>query len=180
MGDLRDQWRGLIGFAAAHPGNDHIDQPLREHAHARASAAHPEHAAQLDAITRSGQHARAAATAWREISAQQSRRASPDDRLATPDAIQRMQQLLGENERQAEHAEQRLAALGADPAVLSRPDPAGWLARQHALWQRDREERDDAAELVHAARQVAQHAGFRTVEPWHPTPDINRGPRLGR
>ena len=153
-----------MGFAVRHPGNDNVDHWLREHARGDAEDAHPERAAHADAVATAEQQSRGALRQWRELSQQHVDHSHSDDLLATAQTIERMRELVGAGERQLENAEQRLASLRGEPAVISRPDAEGWIASQHATWRRDRDERREEGQLAHAARRHAQQAEFRILK----------------
>jgi exodeoxyribonuclease V alpha subunit len=178
VGDLHERFGGLVGFAAAHPGNDHIGQHLRDYALRQAHAAHPEHADHTDTLSRAREQSRAAHDALRQASRQHLPGGHREDHLATPASIERLRELLDTSERQLASADQRLTALRADPAVTSRPDSATWLATQHASWRADRTRR----EADDRARHAAQNAHLDPTRPQHTWQAVpaTRGPSISR
>ncbi len=184
VGDLCRHWSGLVGFAAAHPGNDHISQPLHEHAQRAAELAHPEHAAYAHAVDQAQQRSRAAYDHAYRLSQDTTRHSRSDDRLATLDNIATLRDGIAAGERQLADADQRLATLRADPAITGRPDSDTWLGAQHANWHTERTHRDTEDEVRRAARQhqldpIGQHQlGQLTSPGWQPSP-LEHGPSIG-
>ena len=181
VGDLHRQWRGLVGYATARPGNDHIDHPLGEHARTQAARRPPGRA------RGTGRSRGARRTTFRLriptlAGAQPApRRASQAGRSpGHPEAVARMTELVDASQHQFEQADQRLTSLRREPAVADRPDPDSWLARQHASWRRDRDEQRRADELARPAEQHAQRAAFSAHQHWQPAPQIDHGPSFGR
>ncbi|MCU1655609.1 MAG: trwC8, partial [Pseudonocardiales bacterium] len=165
LGDLRQHRSGLVGFAAQHPGNDHVADPLRDHAQQQAEAAHPELTDHVDEVTRAQQRSRAAHEAHRGLDRQQAEHAQRDDHLANPEKIERMRELVDASEQQLASSEQRLTALRTEPAVTSHPDAGAWLAVELTAWRLDRARR----EADDRARQAARHAHLDTIrqhQPW--------------
>jgi exodeoxyribonuclease V alpha subunit len=182
VGDLNETCGGVVGFALRHPGIDHIDQRLHEHARQQAAAAaQPEHAAHTAAVAHAEQHSRTAFAEWRELTRQHSEHTQPADHLATPETIERMRNLVSASDLQLEQAQRHLTALHGEPAVANQPDADGWLATQHAAWQHERGH-SEAEQNAHAIQRdrEARPTPARLHEHWQPGPEINRGPSLGR
>jgi exodeoxyribonuclease V alpha subunit len=178
VGDLHDRFGGLVSFATAHPGNDRVGEQLREFALRQAHAAHPEHGVHTDAVTQAREASRAAHAAVHQLNRQHQPGAGREDHLANPETIQRMHDLLDTSERQLASAEQRLAAVRADPAVTSRADSGNWLATQHASWRAERARRDADDRARHAA-QNAYLDRTRPHQTWQPA-QPERGPSISR
>ena len=182
VGDLNETCGGVVGFALRHPGIDHIDQRLHEHARQQAAAAaQPEHAAHTAAVAHAEQHSRTAFAEWRELTRQHSEHTQPADHLATPETIERMRNLVSASDLQLEQAQRHLTELTVEPAFANQPDAAGWLATQHAAWQHERGH-SEAEQNAHAIQRdrEARPTPARLHEHWQPGPEINRGPSLGR
>ena len=82
VGDLHQHRAGLVGFAAAHPGNDTINQRLRDYARTRRSTARPERSAPTEAVTAAEQHSRTASEEWGDLNRHGARHAVPT--IASP------------------------------------------------------------------------------------------------
>ncbi len=169
---------GVIGFAAQHPSHDHVDPLLRGYARDQTLAAHPEHAALAAAAEDAHRHVRAAAAQVRSVEQDIARRAQRGDHLADPDSIDRVRRELRRGEQRLTDIQQKLDALGAEPAVTSQPDPTGWLSTQHDHW---RDEQHTHRRVAAATEQDGQRAGQHRLAREHAlrrTPPHQPGPRI--
>ncbi|MDP9091908.1 MAG: relaxase domain-containing protein [Actinomycetota bacterium] len=141
----------LVAFALRHPSNDHIGERLRAHARDQAGLVHPEQAHHQSAARAALEKVRVAQDEYRLIRRDVTGRQQPDDHLAAPGPISRMQHEVLNSERRLANVERRLAALCAEPAVSAQPAPAQWLDRQRDQWRAERAALRDARRLAMVA-----------------------------
>lgn len=182
VGNLSTRWNGLVGFAAAQPGYDRIDEQLHEYAAAQARRVHPEHADATTAVEKAAEASSAASGRWSRITDANRWNAEPGDRHATLEAIALLRQHIAGREQQLTATDDRLDALASDPAVTALPHPAGWLASQHQTWRTDHDQdRAEQANLIAAARaeQQARAERQRSMStPYRSGPERS-GPSIG-
>jgi exodeoxyribonuclease V alpha subunit len=184
IGDLHQHWFGPVGFAAAHPSNDHIEQAVRDYARTQAARAHPEHAAQASAVSTLQQRAAAAAADYEAQRDRHAAHAHPGDYLLTPDRVARLRHALDLARQQTEHADQSITSLRRDVAHSS-PDPNQWLDDQHTAWRVDHHRRRLAQQRARAAQLDPISLGHRgptpapgPYQPYTPAPSPGHG--IGR
>jgi len=161
-------WRPVLGpsrlaadqvlwFAAAHPANDQVGQPIAGYARAQAQAELPEQTRLLGAADQARQDADAAAAAYTQASATvrhrlNVQRAAGGYRYLDVD-VDRLDGQTRAARARLDRAADRVAACAADPAITSKPDPESFLASTHAAWARE----DQAAQQAAArTRQAGQ------------------------
>jgi len=187
LGESRLPAGRVVEFAAAHPANDQVQRPITGYARAQAQAELPEQTPLLAASDQARQNADAAAAAYTQAST------AARHRLGIQRAAGGYRHLAGDLDRlegqtratraRLEGATERVAACAADPAITSKPDPEGFLARTHAAWARDDQTAQQAARKAAAAAEAQQAARHHSPSYDHgPSDQTGRrhGPSLGR
>ena len=187
LGESRLPAGRVVEFAAAHPANDQVQRPITGYARAQAQAELPEQTRLLAASDQARQNADAAAAAYTQAST------AARHRLGIQRAAGGYRHLAGDLDRlegqtraaraRLEGATERVAACAADPAITSKPDPEGFLARTHAAWARDDQTAQQAARKAAAAAEAQQAARHHSPSYDHgPSHQTGRrhGPSLGR
>ncbi len=175
-----------VGLALTSSGADQVQQPIADHAQARARAELGEQTRLLAAADQARQHADAADATYTQASnAAQHRlliaRTTHGWRDLATDVDRLAEQTQAARER-LDAAGERVAARTANPAIISQPDPETFLTGTRAAWARDDQAAQQAARKAAAAteaQQAARHgsAGYRP-----PSRQLGRrpGPSLGR
>jgi len=175
-----------VGLALTSSGADQVQQPIADHAQARAQAELPEQTRLLAAADQARQHSAAADATYTQASnAAQHRlliaRTTHGWRDLATDVDRLAEQTRAARER-LDAAGERVAARAADPAITSQPDPKTFLTGTRAAWARDDQAAQQAARkaaAAAAAQQAARHdsPGYRP-----PSRQLGRrpGPSLGR
>ena len=181
----------VAGFATAHPANDQVGQPIAGYARAQAEAELPEQARLLGAADQAGRDADTTAAAYTQATD------AARHRLNVQRAAGGYRHLAGDVNRldgqtraaraRLDTANEQVAACAADPAITSKPDPAGFLASTHTAWgQEDQAAQQAAARTRQAGQQQAdqQRADQNAARRARARNDLNqhpgrrRGPRM--
>jgi len=175
-----------VGLALTSSGADQVQQPIADHAQARARAELGEQTRLLAAADRARKDAAAADATYTQASAKARQRlliartAHGYRDLATD--VDRLAEQTQAARARLDTAGERVAARTADPVIISQPDPETFLAGTRAAWARDDQAAQQAsrkAAAVAEAQQAARHgsSGYRP-----PSRQLGRrpGPSLGR
>jgi len=175
-----------VGLALTSSGADQVQQPIADHAQARARAELGEQTRLLAAADQARQHAAVAdATYTQASSAAQHRlliaRTTHGWRDLATDVDRLAEQTRAARER-LDAAGERVAARAADPAITSQPDPKTFLAGTRAVWARDDQSAQQAARKAAAAAEAQQAARHGSPGYRPPSRQLGRrpGPSLGR
>ena len=181
-------WRPVLGpsrlaadqvmwFAAAHPANDQVQQPIAGYAQAQAQL--PEQTRLLGAADQARRDADTAAAAYTQASnAARHRlnvqRAARGYRHLDVD-VNRLDGQTRAARARLDTANEQIAACAADPAITSKPDPESFLARTHAAWA---QEDQAAARTRQAGQQQAaqQRADQNAARRARARNDLNQQP----
>jgi len=175
-----------VGLALTSSGADQVQQPIADHAQARARAELGEQTRLLAAADQARQHADAADATYTQASnAAQHRlliaRTTHGWRDLATDVDRLAEQTRAARER-LDAAGERVAARAADPAITSQPDPKTFLAGTRAVWARDDQSAQQAARKAAAAAEAQQAARHGSPGYRPPSRQLGRrpGPSLGR
>ncbi|MDP9115760.1 MAG: AAA family ATPase, partial [Actinomycetota bacterium] len=176
--------RGVLGYAIQQPSQDHMHAALSAYAQTLAESRHPEYRALLEAV--------AAAKRSHDVAFADYYRAQPQHQAARnaaaglarddyPERIAALQTDLAAARDRLTHAEQRVADLSQEPAVLTRPVDTIDIA--HRGWKDARDTRRAEQHRAHTIQASAAYNAKPTAEAIarmkHASEHIDHNPRSG-